>query len=106
MEQLITVAVPVLVAIYPVAMALIALGLMSKLFQHQARVFIPVMAMALLFGIVDALKAMGFGSIVPAALDSLPGSALGLGWLLPVAATLALSAVLDRMRPAPAATTA
>jgi LIVCS family branched-chain amino acid:cation transporter len=49
---------------------------------------------------------MGFGSIVPAALDSLPGSALGLGWLLPVAATLALSAVLDRMRPAPAATTA
>jgi LIVCS family branched-chain amino acid:cation transporter len=106
LEQLITVAVPVLVAIYPVAMALIALGLMSKLFQHQARVFIPVMTMALLFGIVDALKAMGFGSIVPAALDSLPGSALGLGWLLPVAATLALSAVLDRMRPAPAATTA
>lgn len=106
LEQLITVAVPVLVAIYPVAMALIALGLMSKLFQHQARVFIPVMGMALLFGIMDALKAMGFGSIVPAALDSLPGSALGLGWLLPVAATLALSAVLDRMRPAPAATTA
>ncbi|MDH1813263.1 branched-chain amino acid transport system II carrier protein [Comamonas aquatica] len=106
LEQLITVAVPVLVAIYPVAMALIALGLMSKLFRHKARVFIPVMGVALVFGIVDAIKAAGFGSLIPAALDSLPGSALGLGWLLPVAATLALSTLLDRMRPAPATTTA
>ena len=106
LEQLITVAVPVLVAIYPVAMALIALGLMSKLFRHKARVFIPVMGVALVFGIVDAIKAAGFGSLIPAALDSLPGSALGLGWLLPVAATLALSTLLDRMRSAPATTTA
>ncbi|MFZ7318392.1 branched-chain amino acid transport system II carrier protein [Comamonas jiangduensis] len=101
LAQLIAVAVPVLVGIYPVAMALIALGLMSKLFRHKARVFIPVMGVALVFGIVDAIKAAGFGSLIPAVLDSLPGSALGLGWLLPVTAVLVVATVADRARAAP-----
>ncbi|MGN1055731.1 MAG: branched-chain amino acid transport system II carrier protein, partial [Comamonas sp.] len=50
LAQLIAVAVPVLVTIYPVAIALIALGLLSKLWKHRARVFIPVMSVALVFG--------------------------------------------------------
>lgn len=101
LAQLIEVAVPVLVCIYPVAIALIALGLLSKLWKHPARVFIPVMGVALLFGIVDAIKAAGFPQAIPAALESLPGSAMGLGWLAPVIVVLVVAGLLDRLRPVP-----
>lgn len=100
LAQLITVAVPVLVCIYPVAIALIALGLLSGLWKHKPRVFIPVMSVALFFGIVDAIKAIGWQ--VPAVFDSLPGSAMGMSWLLPVTAVLVVAGVLDRVRPVPA----
>ena len=100
LAQLISVAVPVLVCIYPVAIALIALGLMSRLWKHKARVFIPVMTVALVFGVVDAIKAIGWS--VPAVFDSLPGSNMGLGWLLPVVIVLVIAGVLDRVRPVPA----
>lgn len=103
LAQLIEVAVPVLVCIYPVAIALIALGLLSKLWKHPARVFIPVMSVALLFGIVDAIKAAGFPQAIPAALESLPGSAMGLGWLVPVIVVLVVAGLLDRLRPVPMA---
>lgn len=102
LAQLIAVAVPVLVCIYPVAIALIALGLLSKLWKHPARVFIPVMSVALIFGIVDAIKATGFTQIVPTMFDALPGSAMGLGWLLPVIVVLVVAGTLDRIRPMPA----
>ena len=102
LAQLIAVAVPVLVCIYPVAMALIALGLLSKRFKNPSLVFVPVMATALVFGIVDAIKAAGFASAVPAFFDQLPGSALGMGWVLPVVVVLVMASVLDRLRPAPA----
>lgn len=100
LTQLIAVAVPVLVCIYPVAIALIALGLLSKLWKHKRRVFIPVMSVALVFGIVDAIKAIGWS--VPALFDALPGSAMALGWVLPVVAVLLIAGILDRVRPVPA----
>ena len=100
LAQLITVAVPVLVGIYPPAIALIALGLLSNCFKNKATVFIPTMVAALVFGIVDAIKAAGFGSIVPGFFDSLPASSMGLGWLAPVAAVLVIAAVVDRTRKA------
>lgn len=99
LAQLIAVAVPVLVCIYPVAIALIALGLLSKLWKHTPRVFIPVMAVALIFGVVDAIKAIGWS--VPEVFNTLPGSSLGLGWLLPVVAVLVVAGVLDRVHPVP-----
>lgn len=100
LAQLIAVAVPVLVCIYPVAIALIALGLLSSLWKHKARVFIPVMSVALIFGLVDAIKAIGWS--VPAAFNHLPGSDMGLGWLMPVVIVLVIAGVLDRVRPVPA----
>jgi branched-chain amino acid:cation transporter, LIVCS family len=100
LAQLIAVAVPVLVCIYPVAIALIALGLLSSLWKHKARVFIPVMIVALVFGIVDAIKAIGWNT--PAFFDSLPGSDMGLGWVLPVVIVMAVAGVLDRVRAVPA----
>ena len=94
LAQLIAVAVPVLVGLYPLAIALIALSLLHR-WNQPSRVYIPVMAVALVFGLFDAAKAATFDSLVPAWLDSLPGAALGMGWVTPVVCVLVIAGVLD-----------
>ncbi len=91
LAQLIAVAIPVLVGLYPVAIALIALSLMHR-WKQPSRVYIPVMLMALIFGLFDAAKALQWDALVPAWLDQLPGAALGMGWVTPVVATLVIAA--------------
>ena len=97
LAELIRIAVPVLVCIYPVAIALITLGLLSHLWKRPAGVFIPVMVVALLFGILDGIKAIGWTDLLPDVLEALPGSSMGLAWLLPVAVVLLISATVDRL---------
>ena len=97
LQQLIAVAVPVLVAIYPMAIALVALSLLSGLWRSAPRVFAPVMLVALAFGLLNAAQALGLA--LPAWVERLPGTAMGLGWLLPVSATLLACALLDRGQP-------
>lgn len=98
LEQLIAVAVPVLVTIYPVAIALVALSLLSGYWQHARRVYIPVMGVALLLGLLDGAKAIGLMDL-PQWLTQLPGAAMGMAWLTPVLAVLLLAAATDRMLP-------
>ena len=98
LEQLIAIAVPVLLCIYPVAIALVAISLIGNQWQSARLVFAPVMLVALVFGLLDAAKAVGFESLQPQWLSQLPGAELGLGWWLPVAATLALAALADWWR--------
>ncbi|HUH59535.1 MAG TPA: branched-chain amino acid transport system II carrier protein [Candidimonas sp.] len=98
LEQLIAVSVPVLSAIYPVAIALVALSLASVVWRRPSRVFIPTLIVAAVFGIMDGATAAGFGQLVPQAVVDMPGASLGLGWLVPVLATLAVSAAYDRFR--------
>jgi branched-subunit amino acid permease len=66
LAQLISVAV--LVGIYPVAIALTVLGLLPRQWRQAPRVFVPVMCVALVLGVVDAIKAAGFDSVVPSVL--------------------------------------
>ncbi|WP_159910633.1 branched-chain amino acid transport system II carrier protein [Pantoea sp. 18069] len=99
LEQLITVAVPVLVAIYPMAIALVGLSLLSGVWKSAPRVFVPVMLVALVFGLLNAVQALGLSDWTPDWLERLPGTAMGLGWLLPVAATLLACGLMDRLQP-------
>ncbi len=99
LEQLIAVSVPVLSAIYPVAITLVALSLASGWWCRPSRVFIPTLIVATLFGIMDGLTAAGFDYLLPEALAHIPGASLGLGWLLPVLLALAASAAYDRFSP-------
>ena len=96
LTQLISISVPVLVGLYPLAIVLVALSLADRLWLHAPRIFVPVMAMTLLFGVFDGLSAAGFKAVVPDALARLPLGEHGLGWLLPVALTLLLAVVYDR----------
>lgn len=97
LEQLIAVSVPVLSAIYPVAIVLVALSLASKLWCRPSRVFIPTLSVAAIFGIMDGVTSAGFGHLVPTAIAEMPGANLGLGWLMPVLLALVASAAYDRM---------
>ena len=101
LTQLISVSVPVLVGLYPLAIVLVALSLADRLWCQPSRVFVPVMAVTLVFGLFDGLNAAGLKSWVPAACSHLPLAAEGLGWLLPVALTLLLAAAFDRLRGTP-----
>ena len=92
---------PVLVGLYPLAIVLVALSLADRLWCQPSRVFVPVMAVTLVFGLFDGLNAAGLKSWVPAACSHLPLAAEGLGWLLPVALTLLLAAAFDRLRGTP-----
>ena len=97
LTQLISVSVPVLVGLYPLAIMLVALSLLDRLWLSAPRVFVPVMAVTLVFGVVDGLAAAGFDWLVPAFFSSLPLAAQSMGWLVPVLLTLAIAAAADRM---------
>ncbi|MET1077294.1 MAG: branched-chain amino acid transport system II carrier protein [Pseudomonas sp.] len=101
LDQLISVSVPVLVGLYPLAIVLVGLCLLDRLWLSPRRVFVPVMAVALLFGLVDAIGAAGFEALVPGFFAHLPLAAQSLGWLVPVLITLAGAALLDRLQGRP-----
>ncbi len=101
LAQLIVVAVPALYSIYPVAITLVALNLLSSLWRRPSAVFKVGLGVALAFGILDALRAAGAGAWLPAWLEQLPGQAMGLGWLLPVGTAVALTAMAQRFTCSP-----
>lgn len=97
LTQLISFSVPVLVGLYPLAIVLVALSLASGLWRSQSLVFVPVMAVTLLFGVADGLAASAFGDWVPAWFGQLPMADKSLGWLVPVLIALAVVFLLDRI---------
>ena len=57
LAQLIAIAVPVLYTIYPVAIALVGLNLLSRCWRNPRTVFAPVLLVARICGLVDGFKA-------------------------------------------------
>lgn len=98
LTQLISISVPVLVGLYPLAIVLVVLSLADRLWLQAPRVFVPVMAVTLVFGVFGGLAAAGFTALVPDVLETLPLAEHSLGWLLPVLTTLLLAAGHDRLR--------
>lgn len=102
LTQLISVSVPVLVGLYPLAIVLIALSLFDKLWLSSRRVFVPVMLVTLVFGLVDGFAAAGFTQLVPELFTRLPLAEQSLGWLIPVLVTLLAAVAYDRFAGQPA----
>ncbi|RJG09674.1 branched-chain amino acid transport system II carrier protein [Pseudomonas cavernicola] len=97
LTMLIQVSVPVLTAIYPPCIALVALSFCREFWHSSSRVIAPVMLVALLFGIVDGVKAAGLAQWMPEWLAHLPLAEQGLAWLVPAVFTLAVTTLLDRL---------
>lgn len=96
LTQLISFSIPVLVGLYPLAIVLVALSLLDDLWCSSARVFRPVMAVTLVFGLVDGIAAAGGKALIPSFFSALPLADQSLGWLIPVLLTLVIAVVLDR----------
>ena len=97
LTQLISVSVPVLVGLYPLAIMLVSLSLLDRFWLVPSRIFIPVMAVTLVFGVADGLSAAGFSDWVPELFTTLPLAAQSMGWLVPVLVTLVAAIVVDRV---------
>lgn len=88
LTQLLTISIPVLVAIYPVAIALVAVTFMRAWFFNQSLAYRLVLSVALLFGSLDGLKAAGADLNI---FSFLPLFDMGLAWLLPTLAAIVVS---------------
>lgn len=97
LTQLISLSVPVLVGLYPLAIMLVALSLLDRLWVSPSRVFIPVMTVTLIFGVADGLSAAGLNGLVPELFTQMPLAAQSMGWLVPVLVTLAIASTVDRL---------
>ncbi|MCK6264851.1 branched-chain amino acid transport system II carrier protein [Vibrio sp. ZSDE26] len=85
LSQLITLSVPVLFALYPVAIALVALTFVRDRLPNPKTAYRVVVLVALIFALIDAAKVAG---IDVSALNMLPLFEIGMGWLLPTFASM------------------
>ncbi|MBA1243652.1 branched-chain amino acid transport system II carrier protein [Pseudomonas japonica] len=97
LTRLIAVSIPILTAIYPPCIVLVALSFVQNLWRSPMGVVAPVAVVSLLFGGIDAFKATPWAEHLPAALANLPLSQQNLAWLIPSVATLAIAVVCDRV---------
>ncbi|KTC35070.1 MULTISPECIES: branched-chain amino acid transport system II carrier protein [Pseudomonas] len=97
LTKLIAFSIPVLTAIYPPCIVLVALSFCAGLWYSQSRILAPVMLVSLLFGLIDAIKGAGLSQWLPASLLDLPLSEQGLAWLVPSVAVLLVAVVIDRV---------
>lgn len=82
LSQLISLSVPVLFALYPVAIALVALTFVRSFLPNPKVAYRVVILVSLVFAMVDAAKVAGFDV---SALSALPLFEVGMGWLIPTA---------------------
>ncbi|KJR31959.1 branched-chain amino acid transport system II carrier protein [Vibrio navarrensis] len=85
LAQLISLSVPVLFALYPVAIALVALTFVRKKLPNPRVAYRVVILVSLLFALIDAAKVAG---VDVSAFKVLPLFDVGMGWLLPTAAAI------------------
>ncbi|MGL5293723.1 MAG: branched-chain amino acid transport system II carrier protein, partial [Aeromonas sp.] len=80
LSQLISFSIPVLVAIYPVAIALVLVTFLKGYFGRPRLMFRAVLLVAFLFGCLDGIGAAGVKMDM---LAFLPLFDKGLAWLIP-----------------------
>jgi LIVCS family branched-chain amino acid:cation transporter len=97
LTRLIQVSIPILTAIYPPCIVLVALSFAQGLWRSAGKVVAPVVLVSLVFGCIDAFKATPWAEHLPAALANLPLSTQNLAWLIPSIVTLAIAVACDRL---------
>ncbi|KIL43862.1 branched-chain amino acid transport system II carrier protein [Jeotgalibacillus soli] len=84
LTQLISISVPVLVIIYPLAIVLILLSFLDSLFSGYRAVYVGSLIPTFFIGIVDGLTAAGLDiSGLASSLHFLPLMEQGVGWIVP-----------------------
>lgn len=88
LSQLISISVPVLYTVYPLAVAIVAVTLLQERFPNPQLAVRFVLLIAFMFGLLDGMKASGLDM---SAFNFLPLFTQGLAWVLPTVIAIAVS---------------
>lgn len=100
LTQLISVSLPVLLMIYPVAIVLVLLSFIDRIFGRQPFVYIMALSVTGIISILDGLKAAGIHfAVIDEGLGFLPFYAQGIGWITPAAIAAILGIAIYQMKP-------
>ena len=89
LNQLLSVSVPILNAIYPMSIMLIVLAMMNHLIKESRIVYSITILVTALISIVDALQQAGIRlGIITSSFEHLPLYKEGLGWIVPTLVAL------------------
>lgn len=83
LTQILSVSVPILGAIYPIAIVLIVLALLGRLLPQASSVYATTVSIVAFFGVVDMINTTFLAHIGDLWLNVLPFYAEGAGWIMP-----------------------
>ncbi|WP_326908102.1 branched-chain amino acid transport system II carrier protein [Sedimentibacter sp. MB31-C6] len=103
LTQIIALSIPVLMFLYPLAIALIILGILSPLFKDKQIVYLFTTLCTLFVSIADALNAMPdiiknqtfINNILEFYNNYLPFFNLGMGWIIPMVIGLSIGWIIS-----------
>ncbi len=99
LSQLIAISVPVLTAIYPLAICLIFLTFLHNSFNGRPEVYIISLGFTFIVSLFDGLNAAGLGvESINRIFSHLPLYSVGLGWLIPSIAGAFLGLIISFIR--------
>jgi len=97
-EQIVKLAVPLLVLVYPVAIILILLGLCDSVIKNK-NIYKGAVTGALIVSSFDALAAMNIQvGFLQDSIARLPFSAMGFGWVIPAIAVATLASLIPEKK--------
>ncbi len=101
LDQIISLAVPVLMFLYPLTVVLIALAFLNNLFKGRQAVYVSTLSLTLIVSFFDGLNAAGClsDSFKQTLADVLPGYALGMGWLAPAIIGFVIGFIWTKLAP-------
>ncbi len=106
LTQIIALAIPFLVAIYPLIIVFVILSLFDRFIGWRRSIYRGAMALTLIFSLIDGLHAAGLSSAPIHALlvEYIPFYAIMMGWVCPavVGAVLGFAVSLFQTAPVPA----
>lgn len=98
LTQLISISLPVLLMIYPLAIVLVVLSFFDRSFDRQPFVYIMVLCVTAVISIVDGLKAAGIQfQPVDDFLSFLPFYEQGIGWVAPAIIAAILGIIINKI---------
>ncbi len=97
---LIEMSIPVLVSVYPIAVALMLFSVFSGFIGHKKPALALTLSVSLFFGVLEGLKAAGVN--LPD-MGFMPLYKLGLAWVLPTVLVLVFFMLVGRVKPQTAA---
>lgn len=93
-EQIVKLAVPLLVTVYPVVIVLIIMGIFDNLISNK-KAYIGAVYGALIVSLVDALTAIGVNThFVKQFIDAIPFAEQGFAWIIPSLVGMAITTSL------------